>query len=234
MNKASIEKILKTMSILYLESDELFAVNVTEALKLKCKHVHLVHTISEAKRVYDQHTIDIILCDLHLTDGYIFDFIKKIREHNSLKPIIIISHILETDKLLQCIPLNLTAYIKKPIPLAELREALIVAASKILKSGSYELTFEDNVRYNVHRKALYKDEIEIKLTSNEIALLNLLILNQHYVLSKDEIKELIWPDDFDISDEAFKSLLSRLRAKIGKNSIKTVAGTGYILSLCNV
>lgn len=233
MNKASIEKILKTMSVLYIESDRLFANNVTEALKLKCKQVHLVHTINDAKIVYDSYGIDIIICDLLLSDGYVFDFVKKIREYNNIKPIVIISHILETDKLLQCIPLNLTAYIKKPIPLAQLRESLITCATRILKSGSYELSFEQNIRYNVHKKALHKDGVEIKMTSNEISLLNLLILNQHYVLSKDEIKELIWPDDFSITDEAFKSLLSRLRTKIGKNSIKTVAGTGYILSLCN-
>ena len=51
------------------------------------------------------------------------------------------------------------------------------------------------------------------------------------ILSQEEIVSVVWPDCFEISNSAFKSLISRLRAKIGKESIKNNSGNGYILEI---
>ena len=68
-----------------------------------------------------------------------------------------------------------------------------------------------------------------KLTASETKLLNFLVKNKHRTVSMQEIKNEIWDDPYDATDTAFKSLLHKLRAKIGKNSIKNVSGIGYFL-----
>jgi len=65
-------------------------------------------------------------------------------------------------------------------------------------------------------------------------MLDVLIYNQQYILNKEELKDLVWENSYDVSDTAFKSLINRLRTKIGKKSLKNVASTGYILNLNNV
>ena len=51
--------------------------------------------------------------------------------------------------------------------------------------------------------------------------------NKHRTVSKDEIKNHLWEDSYEATDSALKSVLNKLRNKIGKDSIKNVSGVGY-------
>jgi len=64
------------------------------------------------------------------------------------------------------------------------------------------------------------------LTKNEFRLLEFLIENKSKKLSKQEIETHLWADEM-ITNSAFKSLFSRLRGKIGKDSIINTFGVGY-------
>jgi DNA-binding response OmpR family regulator len=50
-------------------------------------------------------------------------------------------------------------------------------------------------------------------------------------VTTNEIKNLLWNDPYDATDSALKSILNKLRAKIGKKTIKNVPGAGYYLVL---
>ena len=136
--------------------------------------------------------------------------------------------------LLEAIKLNLIEYILKPIDLGLLRSSLVRASVSIWESGRYEVGFANNVRYNVRQKSLTKNNDEVSMTFYELRMLDVLIYNQQHVLSKDELKDLVWENSYDVSDTAFKSLINRLRTKIGKTSLKNVASTGYIINIDNV
>jgi DNA-binding response OmpR family regulator len=231
MNKLSIEKMLKQLSILYIEDDLKYIKSVTTALKVKCDNVICTSNLKEAAMQYRKTKIDIIICEFIISDSPVHLFLQTIRDENFNIPIIIISKSTKTEDLLEAIKLNLIEYIVKPIELKVLREALIKSVVKILASGKYEVYFGDNITYNIKKKLLLKDDKEIKIALNETSLLELLISNQHYAISKEEIMYAVWDDDYNISDGAFKTLLNRLRNKIGKDSIKRVSGSRYLLNL---
>ena len=228
------EKVLKTSSILYIEEDIEYKENVTKALQLKSKNIYSVSTIKEAVEIYNTKTIDIIITDISFKNESGLKFLKSLRKTNKYIPIIIISAQQEVGILLEAIKLNLIEYILKPIDLGLLRSSLVRASVSIWESGRYEVGFANNVRYNVRQKSLTKNNDEISMTFYELRMLDVLIYNQQHVLSKDELKDLVWENSYDVSDTAFKSLINRLRTKIGKTSLKNVASTGYIINIDNV
>lgn len=232
MNTKTSENFLRTMRILYIESDELFSKEVTKALSIKSKYIYNACGVDEAKYLLEKISFDIIITEINLKDGDGLDLIRYIKGNYEKIQIIVLSSILDTNILLESIKLNLIDYIPKPINISKLREALKVASIKIFKSGSFEVSFCNGTKYNYRKKLLRNSNGDnIKITHNESSLLDVLILNQHCILSMETLKTLVWEDAYEVSDIAFKSLLSRLRTKIGKQSVKNISGSGYSLEI---
>jgi len=227
-----MEKILKTMNILYIEENEKYNEVVCDALRFKCNNVFSAKNLRDASAIYNNDSLDIIITDIVFNNKTIgVNFIKNIRSINKTIPIIVISAVDSTDDIIELIKYNLTEYIKKPIQLSKLKDSLFECVKRIMEDGNYIINFGDNIVYNVQKNILSKNDNEIELTLNERKLLNYLLVNKNYILSQEEIMHFIWADKFDISESAFKSLISRLRTKIGKKSIKNSPGNGYILEI---
>lgn len=231
MNAKFIENILKTLKILYIEDDSKYSDNVSKALSMKSDNIYNVSCLKEAIRIYNEEGIDIIITEMKLQTGNTIGFMKSIRQINSNIPIIVISSVKEVEYLLEAVKLNLMEYILKPIDLKILREALNRAVVSIYDNGLYEVTFNNGVKYNFRKKTLYKEDEILPLTSKEVRLLDILLYNRQALLPKENLKDMIWENEYDISDEAFKSLLNRLRKKVGKESIENVSSSGYLLKL---
>jgi len=232
MNTRLIEKILFNMSILYVESDSRYQTNVSEALNMKCKNVFVSSCVEESLDIFNNNNINIVITDINIKeeeDGT--KLIKKIREINKDTPIIIISASKDAMQIVQLIGLGLVDYIFKPISLRRLRNDLYKSVQIILDKGIYIIFFENDITYNVTKRLLSKNENEITLTNSERMLLDYFVLNKNTILTKDEIKREVWEFSYDITDSAFKSLINRLRNKIGKNTIKNISGSGYILNV---
>jgi DNA-binding response OmpR family regulator len=66
----------------------------------------------------------------------------------------------------------------------------------------------------------------ILLTKKEFELLSLLIKNKQSVLSKTQIEYLLWDGEI-VSESSVKTLIKKLRSKIGEESIATAKNLGY-------
>jgi DNA-binding response OmpR family regulator len=231
MKESQLDKILNTLSILYVEPSVSVAKKVEEALLLKCNNVFVAHNIKDAVDIYNDEKIDIIITEVKFPSDNGERFIKSIRNINTAIPIIVISAVKDIKMLLSMIRLNLTEYILKPIDIQIFKESLHNATKYLYDNGYYEIRFPNGAVYNVVKKLLSKGGKDISLTPNEIRFLDFLIINKNTVLPKDTICNYVWEDNFNISEEAFKSLLNRIRKKLGKESIKNISGYGYRLSI---
>ena len=70
----------------------------------------------------------------------------------------------------------------------------------------------------------------VKLTSHEFRLLSYLMHNPDKVISRTELVEHIYDQDFDRDSNTIEVFVGRLRKKIGTEMIETVRGLGYRLS----
>ena len=78
------------------------------------------------------------------------------------------------------------------------------------------------------KMVITKNSKEIKLTSLELKILNLLFLNVNKVVKRDEIIEKIWEwTGNDVNDNTVTVYLKRIREKIGSDIIKTIKEIGY-------
>ena len=232
MNNNEYLKILSKLNILYIEDEEKIKENVKATLKLFCENIFDASTIQEAKELINHNRIDIIISDINLPDTTGIEFIKEFRKIDKTIPIIILSAYTDKDYLLEATKLKLADYLTKPIDFKSLQNALLKCVDEILEYSRYIISFGKNIEFNVlHKKLFCKEkDCELSLTNKELALLEYLIKNSNRVLSINELKNYIWEDEIEATESAFKNLLNKLRAKIGKESILNISGIGYRLS----
>ncbi|MEN6541986.1 response regulator transcription factor [Parvibaculum sp.] len=70
----------------------------------------------------------------------------------------------------------------------------------------------------------------VKLTSLEYRLLEYLIHHQGRIISRTELVEHLYDQDFDRDSNTIEVFIGRLRRKLGKDMIETVRGLGYRLA----
>lgn len=228
-NKSLLDKILKDINVIYIEDEINIRMNITKTLKLIVNSVFDLPDTTNALDILNNNKVDLIICDINLPKQSGIDFIKIVRQKFPKLPTILLSASTDKKYLLEATRLKLIDYLVKPIDFAILQNALHKVALEILEEGKYILKFKDDIYYNYIEKKLYKQNIEndIPLTSNEILLLDFLIIHDQRLISQDEIKATIWDEEEYATDSALKNLISKLRKKIGKNSIINTSGFGY-------
>jgi len=94
-------------------------------------------------------------------------------------------------------------------------------ASSELKSG--EIVFDTRTS-----KVTYKGN-PVKLTSHELRLLSYLLHHPGEIISRTELTEHLYDQDFDKDSNTIEVFVGRLRKKIGSDFVETVRGMGYRL-----
>ena len=87
-----------------------------------------------------------------------------------------------------------------------------------------------DIKFDMDKMLVYKDDNQLELTSLEIKLLHLLFSNINKVVSRNSILDKIWEwTGNDVDDHTVTVYFKRIREKIGTNIIKTVKGIGYLI-----
>ena len=75
------------------------------------------------------------------------------------------------------------------------------------------------------------DGSPVKLTSHEYRLLSYLMHHAGRIVSRSEIVEHLYEQDFDRDSNTIEVFIGRLRRKLGVDIIKTARGLGYVVGL---
>ncbi len=225
-----MNKIIRNITILYLEDNVLTREYTTKSLQLISHNVVSVATVEEALNMYEKSDIDIIISDIDIAGQCGIDFIKNIRAQNKYIPIILLTAHSNKEFLFEAIKLNLIEYLVKPINFESLHKVIKLSVEQLISNGALEIEFISGIKYNLKNKLLFNKDKTETLTATELKLLKLLLSNKDSIVSSDEILYTIWEDTF-ASEGALKSLINKLRNKIGKESIKNHSKLGYQLVL---
>ena len=78
-----------------------------------------------------------------------------------------------------------------------------------------------------------RGEVEVELTARETSLLEFLLRRRGEVVSKRDILDHVWDDDFEGDPNIVEVYVGHLRAKLdrpfGRHAIETIRGAGYRL-----
>ena len=171
-------------------------------------------------------TYDAVVLDLGLPKIDGLTVLQRWREAGMLAPVLVLTARGSWHEKVQGIDGGADDYVAKPFRIEEVLariRALIRRASGLasveLRSGALALDAR-TARVSV-------DGVPVKLTSHEFRVLSYLMHHGGRVVSRSELTEHIYAQDFDRDSNTVEVFVARLRRKLGASFIETVRGLGY-------
>jgi two-component system OmpR family response regulator len=119
-------------------------------------------------------------------------------------------------------------YLAKPFQTEELIARLRALIRRAAGNASSELT-AGQVRLDTRSGRVTLAGEAVKLTAQEYKLLSYLLHHKGKVVSRTELIEHIYDQDFDRDSNTIEVLVTRIRKKLGADIITTIRGLGYQL-----
>ena len=119
-------------------------------------------------------------------------------------------------------------YLAKPFQSEELIARLRALIRRSSGNASSELTAGD-VRLDTRSGKVTLNGEPVKLTAQEYKLLSYLMHHKGKVVSRTELIEHIYDQDFDRDSNTIEVFVTRIRKKLGADVISTIRGLGYSL-----
>ena len=186
--------------------------------------IEISSSINEAKDKYINASL--VILDVTLPDGNGFDFYKNYLCDKNIPTIFLTANDNEVD-IVKGLELGADDYMTKPFSTKE----LLVRIKKILmrKENNTIIKIKD-ISYDIDKMKLTKNGEDIKLTSIELNILNLLFISKGGIVRRDTILDKIWElTGNDVDDHTLTVYIKRLKDKIGTDIIVNVKGLGYKL-----
>ena len=120
------------------------------------------------------------------------------------------------------------AYLAKPFQSEELIARLRALIRRASGNASSELIAGD-VRLDTRSGKVTLKGDPVKLTAQEYKLLSYLLHHKGKVVSRTELIEHIYDQDFDRDSNTIEVFVTRIRKKLGADVITTIRGLGYSL-----
>jgi two-component system, OmpR family, copper resistance phosphate regulon response regulator CusR len=177
---------------------------------------------------------DLIILDINLPDISGYEVCRKIREVNTIIPILMLTALGSTDNKLSGFDSGTDDYLIKPFEFLELlaRVRALIKRSQT-KDHTINILHVADLELNKDTKEVKRANSRIDLTPKEFYLLEFMMQNKGKVISRVEIAEKIWDINFDTGTNVIDVYVNFLRKKIDKDYplklIHTVVGMGYIL-----
>ncbi len=211
------------MKLLLIEDD----MDITNNLKLLLKENNYefdnAYNITEGINKLSNN-YDLIILDVSLPDGNGFSFYKNHLLEKNI-PVVFLTAKDDEDDIVNGLELGAEDYITKPFSSKEL---LARIKRILLKKEKNKIIEIDNIKFDLEKMKVTKNNKEVKLTSLELKILYLFFTNLNRVITRESIIENIWNwTGNDVNDNTVTVYLKRIREKLGDNIIITVKGIGY-------
>ena len=213
--------------ILLVEDDETLQELIKKLLTNNEYIVSIAKNIQEAEKLLQLFVFDLIILDVMLPDISGLEFYKNAIKDRVNTPVIFLSALSDVDDRVAGLELGANDYIGKPF---DSRELLLKIKKNLSKDQTLNVVkFGQESVFNLKEETFFHRDQQIKLSSNEIKILKLLIYNSNQYLTRDLLNNELGLDYLSRSGDM---QISRLRQKL-KNEcdlndiIRSIHGKGY-------
>jgi len=216
------------MRVLVVEDDRHVARQIEATLRKSGYVVDLAGDGEEGHFLGDTEPYDAIILDLGLPlmDG--LATLRRWRESGRTAPVLILTARDTWREKVEGLRAGADDYLAKPFELEEMLariEALIRRASghasPVLECGA--------IRLDTTTQRVTLGGTLVELTALELRTLAYLMHHAGEVISKTELSEHIYDQEFDRDSNVIEVLINRLRKKLGAETVRTHRGRGYQL-----
>jgi two-component system OmpR family response regulator len=216
------------MRILVVEDEPTLAAQLAEGVREAGYVVDVAHNGLDAHFMGDTEPFDAVVLDLGLPQMDGITVLKKWRDAGRTMPVLILTARDSWHEKVAGIDAGADDYLTKPFHMEELLARLRALirragghASAELACGPVTLDTRNN-RVTVAGRTL-------TLTSHEYRVLAYLMHHPGEVVSRGDLVEHIYAQDFDRDSNTVEVFIGRLRKKLPPGLIETVRGMGYRL-----
>ncbi|MDB9750349.1 response regulator transcription factor [Candidatus Pelagibacter ubique] len=192
----------------------------------------LVTTSNSAENAEEKISIikfDLIVLDIMMTGKSGLDFIKQNKSKIDT-PIILLTAKGEAENRVEGLEIGADDYLPKPFEPKELILRIKNILNKTKRNDEKRIITFDNIKIDLNKLLIIKNDIEYKINSTEKIILEKMINNPGKTFSREDIGKLT---DLD-KERSIDVIITRLRKKIEmdpKNPkyLQTLRGAGYVL-----
>lgn len=189
-----------------------------------------VQRLSQAEAAVLVITYDLLLLDLMLPDGHGLDFLKKRRKAGDTTPTIILTAKDQISDRIEGLNAGADDYLVKPFDLSEL-SARIAAVARRYRGNPNPRIRLGTLEVDLSEHSIQRDGKSIDLTAREWALFEAFMRKPGMLLSKSQLEDHLYAFGDEIESNTVEVYVSRLRKKLGRDTIETLRGMGYRLGV---
>lgn len=177
----------------------------------------------------DTEAYDAVILDLGLPGLDGISILEQWRRNHRDMPVLILTARDRWSDKVAGMDAGADDYVAKPFHMEE----ILARIRALLRRGAGHASSEIEVgplRLDTRASRVTLDGRAIRLTSHEFRLLSYLIHHSGRVVSRTELIEHLYDQDFDRDSNTVEVFIGRLRKKLPPDMIKTVRGLGYCLA----
>ncbi|HSW17722.1 MAG TPA: response regulator transcription factor [Ramlibacter sp.] len=217
------------MRILLVEDDKLLADALCRALAQNAYAVDVVGTGNEADAALAHDTYDLAILDIGLPGLSGLDVLQRLRGRRSRVPVLMLTAMDALADRVRGLDLGADDYLAKPFDLPEL-EARVRALLRRGSDNSPNLV-HGRLRLDTAARRVYHDNQPVDFSAREFAVLELLLMREGRVVSKEHMVNHLYGWGDEVGANAIEVYVHRIRKKLEPLGceIRTVRGMGYLM-----
>ncbi len=218
------------MRILLVEDDVMLAETVMRALTQSAHAVDMARTGNEADQALMSGDYDLVLLDVGLPQINGFEVLRRLRARRSTVPVLMLTVNDTPEDLVTGLDLGADDYLTKPFRLSELEARVRALIRRSHATASSDLV-HGRLRLDMAGRRLFLDEQSVELSVRELAVIELLLLREGKVVTKQQIVDHLYGWEDVSTSNAVEVFIHRLRRKLENSglNITTVRGMGYLV-----
>jgi two-component system, OmpR family, response regulator len=215
--------------LLVVEDDRDLNRQIVQALDQAGYAVDRAYDGEEGHFLGDTEPYDAIVLDIGLPKKDGITVLEEWRRAGRMMPVLILTARDRWSDKVQGFDAGADDYVAKPFHMEEVLARLRALLRRATGHATNELTCGP-VRLDTKAGRVVVDGAPVKLTSHEYRLLAYLMHHSGRVISRTEIVEHLYDQDFDRDSNTIEVFVGRLRKKLGVDVIQTVRGLGYLIA----
>jgi DNA-binding response OmpR family regulator len=217
------------VNILVIEDDRRLADLIARRLRTAG---HTVETCDDGSRGLDRATaggLDLAIVDVMLPGMDGISLTRTLRDRDVAIPILMLTARDGIDDRVDGLRSGADDYLIKPFAFDELLARVDALARRSRGAPAGAILRHGAVTLDPRSRRVHVEGEEVELTSKEFDLLTCLLEHRGQVLTRAELKELVWDFPFDAQTKVVDLYVHYLRRKLGAGGdiIRTVRGVGY-------
>lgn len=216
------------MRILVIEDDRELNRQFVEALNDAGYVVDRAFDGEEGLFLGNNEPYDAVILDIGLPQMDGISVVEQWRRNGRTMPVLIVTARDRWSDKVAGIDAGADDYVAKPFHMEEVLARLRALIRRAAGHASSELVCGPVILNTKTSRVVVRGQ-SIKLTSLEYGLLSYLMHHQNEIVSRTELTEHLYDQDFDRDSNTIEVFIGRLRKKLGVDVIETIRGMGYRL-----